>query len=87
MRGRMLNTIQSLCASVKTCCRSGTTRTDYCTCFQGHKQGCLAFPILFSLSINQLAHDIISAGVNGISLSPSELDLFILLIADELACL
>ena len=52
--------------------------------FQGLRQGCLAYPILFSLFINELAHEIISAGVDVISLSSTDLHLFILLFADDL---
>lgn len=51
--------------------------------FQGLRQGCLAYPILFSLFINELAHEIISAGVDVISLSSTDLHLLILF-ADDL---
>jgi hypothetical protein len=44
-------------------------------------------PILFSLFINSLAKDILEQGRNGISLSPHQVELFVLLFADDLLLL
>jgi hypothetical protein len=51
------------------------------------KQGCVVSPILFSLLINELADEIIANGRHGVSLGATEIDLFLLLFADDLTLL
>ena len=49
--------------------------------------GCLASPVLFSLLINELVNEIIGKAKHGIPLGPTEIELFILLFADDLTLL
>ena len=60
VQGKMLRTLKSMYRTVQDCIRCGSENTEYFTCLQGLKQGCLVSPTLFSLFINELAHDIIS---------------------------
>ena len=48
------------------------------------KQGCIISPILFSILINELANEIIRKGKHGVSLTSDEIELFLLLFADDL---
>ena len=56
-------------------------------CLQGLKQGCLASPILFSLLVNELANEIFAKARHGIPLGPTDIELFLLLFADDLTLL
>lgn len=86
VQGRMLNMLRGMYQCVKSCVRcSGGELTDYFECLQGLKQGCLCSPILFSYFINQLANDIIEGGTHGIQLLPNQIELFLMLFADDLA--
>ena len=42
---------------------------------------------IFSLPINELANEIIGKAKDGISLGPTEIELFVLLFADDFTCL
>ena len=54
---------------------------------QGLKQGCIASPILFSLLVNELANEIFAKARHGIPLGPTDIELFLLLFADDLTLL
>ena len=47
----------------------------------------MASPVLFSLLINELANEIIGKAKHSIPLGPTEIELFILLFADDLTLL
>ena len=49
--------------------------------------GCLGSPVLFSLLINELANEIMGKAKHGIPLGPTEIELFILLLAIDLTLL
>lgn len=82
--GRMLRMIRAMYATVEARVLSNEGYTDYFECLQGLKQGCVMSPMLFSLLINELANEIIEKGKHGVSLGPTELELFLLLFADDL---
>ena len=83
----MLRMLKSMYRTVQACVRCGSENTEYFTCLQGLKQGCLASPTLFSLYINELAHDIISQGTHGLQFSPNDIEIFIMSFADDIVLL
>jgi hypothetical protein len=87
IQGKMLKLIKSMYQTVQACVRGSYGTTEYFKCMQGLKQGCILSPILFSILINELANDIINNGRHGVSLSAHEIDLFLLLFADDLTLL
>ena len=87
IKGKMLNLIKSIYETVQACVRGSNRMTEYFECLQGLKQGCILSPILFSLLINELANDITNNGRHGVSLSATEVDIFLLLFADDLTLL
>ncbi|WP_419587469.1 RNA-directed DNA polymerase, partial [Thiolapillus sp.] len=87
VQGKMLRMLKSMYRTVQACVRCGSENTEYFTCLQGLKQGCLASPTLFSLFINELAHDIISQGKHGLQFSPNDIEIFIMLFADDIVLL
>ena len=56
-------------------------------CLQSLKQGCFASPILFSLLVNELVNEIFAKARHGIPLGPTDVELFLLLFADDLTFL
>lgn len=87
IRGKMLQTIQSMYNIVKARVRNGSNLTDAFFCRKGLKQGEITSPLLFSLFINELAMDIIKYGRHGVQLLPDLVELFILLFADDIVLL
>ena len=73
--------------NVKARVRSGAKLRDYVNCTRGVKQGDVCSPVLFSLFINELALDIIETGRHGATLIPDVIELFILLLADDIVLL
>ena len=87
IQGKMLRNLKAMYRSVQACVMSKSEVSGYFECFQGLKQGCVASPVLFSLLINELANEIIGKAKHGIPLGPTEIELFILLFADDLTLL
>ena len=87
IEGKMLRILRSMYRTVQTCVRSAAGSTDYFSCLQGLKQGCLASPTLFSLFINELAFEIIQKGQHGVQFLPNDIEIFLLLFADDIALL
>ena len=85
--GNMFSTLRAMYSSVLSYVRCKTRNTDYFNCMQGLKQGCLVSPVLFSFLINELASEILLRGKHGIQLLPSEIELFLLMLADDIALL
>ena len=83
--GKLFQCIKAMYKNVKARVRSGTKFTDYILCTHGVKQGDACSPVLFSLFINELALEIIENGRHGATISPDIIELFILLLADDIA--
>jgi len=84
VKGRMIRILKSMYSTIKACVRCGSSCTEYSDCLQGFKQGCLLSHTLFSLFINELAHDMTSSGRHGVQFSPNDIDIFIMLFADDI---
>ena len=84
MKGRMIRMLKAVYSTVQACVLCNEGASDFFECVQGLKQGCVMSPILFSLLINELANDIIARGRHGVSLGSTEIELFLLLFADDL---
>ncbi len=84
VKGRMIRILKSMYSTIKACVRCGSSCTEYFDCLQGLKQGCLLSPTLFSLFINELAHDMTSSGRHGVQFSPNDIEIFIMLFADDI---
>ena len=88
VRGKMLGMIRGIYATVQAACvMSKLGLSDFFECFQGLKQGCILSPILFSMPINELGNEILEKGKHGVPLGPAEIELFLLLFADDLTLL
>ena len=85
IQGKLFKSIRSMYDVVKTKVRCGNTLTDYICCTRGVKQGDICSPILFSLFINELAKEIIENGRHGARFTSDLVELFILLLADDIA--
>ena len=83
VKGRMMKILKSMYSTIKACVRCGSSWTEYFDCLQGLKQGCLLSLTLFSLFINELAHDMTSNGRHGVQFSRNDIDIFMMLFADD----
>ena len=87
IKGKCLRCIRSMYESVRAKVRCGSKLTDVIHCSYGVKQGDVCSPILFSLFINELAVQVIRNGRHGVTLPLDSFELFILLLADDVALL
>ena len=77
----------SMYACVRARVRCGGKITDYIECTSGVKQGDVCSPILFSLFINELTAEVVRNGRHGAQFVGDMLELFILLLADDVVLL
>jgi hypothetical protein len=87
IHGKLLRCIMSMYACVKARVRSGGRMTDYIRCTSGVKQGDVCSPVLFSLFINELTSEIVRKGKHGARFNVDFLEVFILLLADDVVLL
>ena len=85
--GKLFQCLKSMYQSVKAKVRSGFKLTDCISCTAGVKQGDILSPVLFTLFINELAVEIIKNGRHGVNFPMDTLELFILLLADDIVLL
>ena len=85
INGKLYRCIKSMYNSVRVRC--GSKMTDYINCTFGVKQRDVCIPVLFSLFINELALEIIQNDRHGASFINDYLELFILLLADDVVLL
>ena len=87
IKGKLYRCIQSMYSSVKVKVRCGVKLTECIRCTYGVKQGDVCSPVLFSLFINELATEVIKNGKHGATFTIDYFQLFILLLADDIALL
>ena len=85
IKGKLFRSIKSMYHNVKARIRCGGKLTDYINCTSGVKQGDVCSPVLFSLFINELTSEVIAQGRHGAQFTTEILQLFILLLADDVA--
>ena len=83
VNGKMFRCIKSMYSNVKCKVRSGASLSDCINCTAGVKQGDICSPILFSIYINELTLEICRYGKHGANWYAELLELFILLLADD----
>lgn len=82
--GKMLRLLRNMYQNVRSCVRCPTDNlTDFFQSSLGVRQGCVLSPTLFSFFINELALEIANNGDFGIQLSPSLVQILIMLFADD----
>ena len=87
IKGKLFQSVKSMYNSVKARVRSGSKLTDLINCTCGVKQGDSCSPVLFSIFINELAVEVINKGRHGVTFGIDILELFILLLADDIILL
>ena len=83
INGKMYRRIKSMYSNVKVRVRCGHKLTDYIDCTFGVKQGDVCSSVLFSLFINELTLEVIQNGRHGALFTTDNLELFIMLLADD----
>lgn len=84
VKGKLLQSIQSVYKAVKSCVRCNNENTNVFDCPVGLRQGCKLSPILFCLFINELDSFIGRNVSHGIQLQPYNDDIFLLMFADDI---
>jgi hypothetical protein len=87
IQGKMIRALKGIYSSVQSCVLCNGGLSEYFQCLQGLKQGCILSPEIFSLLINDLALEILAKARHGVSLGAAEIDLFLLMFADDLTLL
>jgi hypothetical protein len=87
VKGKLFKCVMSMYDCVKSKVRCGGKMTDYIKCTSGVKQGDVCSPILFSLFINELTSEVVNNGRHGAHFTRDILEIFILLLADDVVLL
>ena len=85
IKGKLYQCVMSMYESVKARVRCGGSLTECINCTTGVKQGDVCSPVLFSLFINEVTKEVVDNGRHGASFINDALQLFILLLADDIA--
>ena len=87
IKGNLYNAVKSIYNSVKTSVKSCSGFSNSFNCPMGLRQGCSLSPILFSMFINELNDIMVESGVRGIQMFPHLVEIFLLMFADDIACI
>ena len=87
VQGEMLRMLKSMYRTAQACVRCGSENSEYFSCLQGLKQGCIAIPTPFSLFISEFAHNITLQGKHGLQFSQNDSEILIVLFADYIVLL
>ena len=77
VKGRIIKILKSMYSTITACVGCCNSCTEYSDCLQSMKQGRLLSPTLFSLFINELAHDMTSNKRHGVQFSPNDMDILL----------
>lgn len=88
INGKLLRCLQSMykCVRARVRCK-GNSLSQIINCFSGLKQGEITSPLLSSLFMNEITLEVIRNGKHGVNFINDNLELFILLLADDIVLL
>ena len=81
---KMLQMLQGMYRSVKSCVKWANETSDFFECPYGVRQGCLLSPLIFSLLITEVAENVNRKGKHGFQFLPGMQEIFMLLFADDI---
>ena len=84
---KMINILKAIYQHVKAIVRQGHERSGEINCPQGVRQGCMLSPLLFSLLVAEVAHQVAQGGRTGYQMIPGAQEIFALLFADDIVLL
>ena len=87
LKGKLYNAIRSIYNTVKASVKSCASYSNTFECPIGLRQGCSLSPILFTMIINELNDIMVANEVRGIQLFPDIIEIFMLMFADDIACI
>ena len=82
--GIFFNIRKSIYENVLSSVKYANDNTEFFTCPNGLKQGCILSPMLFSLLVQEITNELRSRGGYGILVTPDIIELSILLFADDI---
>ena len=85
IKGKLYSTLTQIYKQVKAQVRSNGVLSDSFSCKTGLRQGCMLSPALFTLFINEFSELIENSGISGVQLFPEDVQVLILLFADDIA--
>ena len=80
----MVSILKAMYFLVQSCVKRDTNISDFFSCPQGVKQGCLLSPLFFSLHISEVVDSVRKGGKHNIQLLPGHDEFFSLLFADDI---
>ena len=84
--GKFLKIFRSMYNQLKSCVKVNNSLTQFFECTIETRQGCINYPIIFSLFINDLVEYLRSETDSGIFISNDIEDLLALMFADDVSC-
>lgn len=81
---KMIRMLQGIYSSVQCCVRWQSKLSDFFDSPAGVKQGCMLFPLIFSLLITEVADNVTKKGKHGFQFFPGLREFFLLLFADDI---
>ena len=85
IKGKLFYSLTQIYKQVKAQVRSNGGLNDSFSCMNGLRQGCMLSPALFTLFINEFSDLIENSGIPGVHFFPEDIQVLILLFADDIA--
>ena len=85
IKGKLFHSLTQIYKQVKAQVRSNGGLSDSFSCMNGLRQGCMLSPALFTSFINECSELIENSGISGVQFFPEDIQVLILLFADDIA--